>query len=153
MPQVLRPRGARQATPVTNTELFFDLVYAFAVTQLSAAADPARAGRGGDADAHLVMVAGVIAVAVAIERAGARPLGVLTPGVAAVLLAGPAIYLAGNAWFHATVTGRLPRSRLAGIGVLALLIPAGLAAGPLALLPLATVVVLLLAVTGRARRR
>ena len=31
----LRPRGAGDEQPITTTELFFDLVYVFAVTQLS----------------------------------------------------------------------------------------------------------------------
>jgi low temperature requirement protein LtrA len=118
--------------------------------RIAAAADPARAGRGGYAYAHLVMVAGIIGLAVAIEHASAHPLGALTPATATVILAGPAIYLAGNAWFHATVTGDLPRSRLTGIGVLALLIPVALAATPLVLLLLATLVVLVLAFVSRA---
>jgi low temperature requirement protein LtrA len=117
--------------------------------QIAAAADPARAGRGGYAYAHLAMVAGIITLAVAIERASAHPLGALTPATAAVILAGPAIYLGGNAWFHTTVTGRPPRSRLAGIGVLALLIPVSLAVGPLVLLLSASLLVLGLAVAGR----
>jgi len=34
-PTVLRERGADAAPPVTSMELFFDLVYVFAVTRLS----------------------------------------------------------------------------------------------------------------------
>jgi low temperature requirement protein LtrA len=121
--------------------------------QIASAADPAKAGRGGYAYAHLVMVAGIIALAVAIEHTSTHPLGHLSAATAAVILASPAIYLAGNAWFHATVTGGLPSARLAGAGVLALLIPVALVASPLVLLALATLVVLILALAGGAPYR
>jgi low temperature requirement protein LtrA len=65
---------------------------------------------GGSAYAyfHVPMVAGVIVTAIAAELPIAHP-GDVTAGTAAVILGGPAVYLAGNALFLWTVcshTGR-----------------------------------------------
>jgi low temperature requirement protein LtrA len=123
-----------------------------AADAIASAADPARAGRGGYAYAHAIMVAGIIVVAVAIELTSAHPLGHTPVATAAVILAGPALYLAGNTLFNTFVTEQLPWSRLAGIGVLALLIPAAPVVSPLVLLLLATLVTLVLALTAGTSR-
>jgi low temperature requirement protein LtrA len=116
------------------------------------APDPARMGRAGYAYAHGIMVGGVIVVAVAIDLTIAHPTGTTSSAAAAVILGGPAIYLAGNALFNYSLTGRTPWSRLIGIGVLALLVPLALAAEPLALSAAATLVTLTLALaTGSPR--
>ena len=116
------------------------------------APDPARVGRAGYAYAHGIMVGGVIVVAVAIDLTIAHPTGTTSTAAAAVILGGPAIYLAGNALFNYSLTGRTPWSRLVGIGVLALLVPLALAAEPLALSAAATLVTLTLALaTGSPR--
>ena len=57
----------------------------------------ARMGRSGYAYAHAIMVAGVIVVAVGIRLAIGDPEGSSTTAVAATVLGGPAIYLAGDA--------------------------------------------------------
>ncbi|MGH3500037.1 MAG: low temperature requirement protein A [Nocardioidaceae bacterium] len=119
---------------------------------LAAAADPARAGRGGYTYAHVIMVAGIIVVAVAIDHTIVHPRGDLSVATAAVTLAGPAIYLAGNILFNVLVTGHVPRSRLAGIAALGVLIPVAVVVSPLVLMLLATLVILTLAVTSGAPR-
>jgi low temperature requirement protein LtrA len=111
------------------------------------APDPARLGRAGYAYAHGIMVGGVIVVAVAIDLTIAHPAGPTSRAAAAVVLGGPAIYLAGNALFNYALTGRMPWSRLTGIGVLALLVPLALVAEPLVLSAAATLVTLTLALT------
>jgi len=113
---------------------------------LAHAPDPARLGRAGYAYAHGIMVGGVIVVAVAIDLTIAHPTGP-TSRAAAVILGGPALYLAGNALFNYALAGRTPWSRLIGIGALALLVPLALVAEPLVLGAAATLVTLTLALT------
>jgi low temperature requirement protein LtrA len=119
---------------------------------ITRAPDPARLGRAGYAYAHGIMVGGVIVVAVAIDLTIAHPTGPTSRAAAAVILGGPAIYLAGNALFNYALTGRTPWSRLTGIGVLALLVPLALVAEPLVLSAATTLVALTLALaTGSPR--
>jgi low temperature requirement protein LtrA len=112
--------------------------------------DSARLGRTGYAYAHAVMVAGVIVVAVAIDLVTTAPRGTLAGATAAVILAGPAIYLAGHALFSFTLSGELPTTRLLGILALAALSPLALAASPLALEAAAVLAVALVLLAGGA---
>jgi low temperature requirement protein LtrA len=112
---------------------------------ISHSVDPTRMARAGFAYAHAIMVAGVIVVAVAIELTMDEPGGETSAAGAAVILGGPALYLAGNALFNFAITGRAPRSRLVAIVLLALLIPLAALVDPLALSISATLVVLALA--------
>jgi low temperature requirement protein LtrA len=119
---------------------------------IARAPDPARVGRAGYAYAHGMMVGGVIVVAVAIDLTLAHPTGPLSTAAAAVILGGPALYLAGNALFNYALAGQVPWSRLLGIGLLALLVPLALVAAPLALSAAATLVIVALALaTGSPR--
>ena len=72
---------------------------------------------------HVVIVAGVIACAVAADLIIAHPDGHIEAKYVAVLVGGPALYLFGNAMYKCVVYGRWPRSHLAGMVVLALLVP------------------------------
>src|SRR5581483_4384829 len=65
----------------------------------SASADPGRIARSGYTYLHIPIVAGIIVTAVADERTLAHAGGPITPETAAVILGGPALYLAGNAAF------------------------------------------------------
>jgi low temperature requirement protein LtrA len=107
--------------------------------------------RAGYAYAHAIMVAGVIVVAVAIERTMLNPHGDTSTATAAVILGGPALYLAGNALFNFALTGVTPRSRLVGIVLLAALVPLAAVVGPLVLSVAATLVVLALALATTMR--
>ena len=104
-----------------------------AALTISRSLDPARMGRAGYAYALAMMIAGVIVVAVAIERTMVDPRGNTAAATAAVILGGPALYLAGNALFHFALTGQTPRSRLIGIVLLAALVPLAAVAEPLVL--------------------
>ena len=80
----------------------------------------------------------------------------VTPTIGALILLGPALYLAGNSLFNWSLTQRVPRSRLVAIGVLVVL---GLVAGRATVLQLsvmATLVIIAIAAwdawAGRARR-
>jgi low temperature requirement protein LtrA len=87
----------------------------------------ARTGRSAYAYAHAVMVAGVIAVAVAIHLAIANPRAASDAFSAAVLLGGPALYLTGLGMFKRTAQLASGWPLLAGITVLGLLSAVALA--------------------------
>jgi low temperature requirement protein LtrA len=106
-----------------------------------AAEDSTRLARGAYAYAHAVMVAGVIVAAVGDEEAIAHPNDDLHADVALVILAGPALFLAGIAMFRWTLTGRVPPAPLLGIGLLAVLAAVATVATPLVLSALATLAV------------
>jgi low temperature requirement protein LtrA len=108
--------------------------------------DPTRIGRTGYAYAHGIMVGGVIVVAVGIELTIGHATGATSAAAAWVILAGPALYLAGNSLFKYTLAGRPPVSRLVAIAVLALLTPLAAVVDPLALSTAAAVVTVTLAV-------
>lgn len=74
---------------------------------------------------HVVTVAGVIACAVGDELVIAHPTGHTATTTAVVLTAGPALFLIGNALDRRVMLGRVPRSRVAAVLALALLVPAG----------------------------
>jgi low temperature requirement protein LtrA len=69
--------------------------------------------------AHLVMVAGIVVISVGDELAIRHPLGHTPPAWIAVILGGPALFLAGRAIFEYTVFNRVSPDRVAGILVLA----------------------------------
>ncbi|MFG2059565.1 low temperature requirement protein A [Micromonospora sp. NPDC048930] len=119
---------------------------------IAASAEPARLARWASY-AHLVMLAGVVVAAVGAELVIAHPLGHTPPAWIAVILGGPALYLAGRAHFEYAVFGRVSRSRPIGVLVLGALTPAML---PLPPLPVATAPALVLtgiAISDAARAR
>jgi len=116
-----------------------------AARAISRSVDPTRVARAGYAYAHAIMVAGVIVVAVAIERTMVEPGGETSTATAAVILGGPALYLAGNALFNFALTGEAPGSRLVGIVLLVALVPLAAVVEPLVLSIAATLVLLALA--------
>ncbi len=94
---LLRLRGGPDSGRVGAIELFFDLVFAFAVTQLSHAL-PGRIARLAYTFLHVLIIAGII-------------------------VGGPAIYVLGNALFKWVTNERPlpPLSHVAGLVLLALL--------------------------------
>ncbi|MFC4017549.1 low temperature requirement protein A [Micromonospora sp. GCM10011542] len=114
------------------------------------ARQPATIGRSA-ADTHLVMVVGLAAVAVGHELVVDHPLEHPPMAWLAVVLGGPALFLAGRARFEYEVFGRVSRSRWIAILVLLVL------SAPLLLLPAlaaaATAVLVLLAVAVADARR
>jgi low temperature requirement protein LtrA len=107
---------------------------------IASATDPGRLGRSAYTYFHLPMVAGIIVTAVADEITVANPGGAIQAGTAAAILGGPALFLAGHALFKWSLSGRIYPSRLVGIAALGVLTPVALAATPLLLAFLATLV-------------
>ncbi|GGR77739.1 membrane protein [Micromonospora fulviviridis] len=68
---------------------------------------------------HLIMVAGIGGMAVTSHLVVMRPFGETPPSWAAVILGGPALFLVGRGVLDYTVFGRISRSRLAGLVLLA----------------------------------
>jgi low temperature requirement protein LtrA len=115
---------------------------------IAAAADPRRV-TFLTIYSHVVMVAGVVTIAVGDELVIQHPLGHANPARIAVLLGGPALFLAGRAIFDYAVFGRFFRPRLIGALALAAIAPAmvllpSLAVATAAAVILAVVVALIL---------
>jgi len=104
--KLLRQRGHEEAR-LGMVELFFDLVFVFAVTQL-----------------HALIVGGVIVGAVGDELLLTHPEH-LSSTTVAVVIGGPALYLVGNALFKWVTNDRRapPRSHMVGLALLLALLP------------------------------
>jgi low temperature requirement protein LtrA len=94
------------------------------------APEPARPGQVA-AFAHLVMAAGVVIIAAGDTIVIAHPTGHTRPAWVALILSGPALFLAGRASLDYTVFARVSWSRVIGLAALAALAPALLFAPPL----------------------
>ena len=134
--------------------IYFDRGAELAQELIAASEDPGRLGRSAYSYFHIPMIAGIIVAAAADEELIAHPLDPATAETAALILGGPALYLAGNALFKWSLWEHVPWSRIAAIGALAALIPVAVVSSALALSVCATAVVVALAVrdTVRARR-
>jgi low temperature requirement protein LtrA len=113
---------------------------------IAASDDPGSLARLAYTYLHLPLVAGIIVVAVGDELVLAHPAGHTDAKTAAVLIGGPALYLAGNLLFKRVSARHFPLSHLVGLGLLALLIPVAAVASPLALSGATTLVLVIVAV-------
>ncbi|MBM7490314.1 low temperature requirement protein LtrA [Micromonospora luteifusca] len=102
---------------------------------------------------HLIMVAGIVGAAVTSHLVVGRPLGETPPSWAAVILGGPALYLVGRGVLDFTVFGRISRSRLVGLVLLACVAPAAPLLPPVLVALLAMTVLALIAVANLASTR
>lgn len=114
------------------------------------AAHPATIGRSA-ADTHLVMVIGVVSTAIGYELVNEHPTGHNQVGWLAMILGGPALFLAGRARFEYEVFGRVSRSRWIAILVLVVIAPV-LRPGPPLVAAVAAPLVLLAVAVADARR-
>ncbi|MDZ5441673.1 low temperature requirement protein A [Micromonospora sp. 4G57] len=121
---------------------------------IAAVPDPDRLARSASY-AHLVMVAGIVVTAVGDQLVIVQPLGQTRPAWIAVILGGPALFMAGRALLEYEVFKRVPRDRPVALFVLAAMSPAMLLVPPLLVAVAATLVLALNAVSDatRARRR
>jgi low temperature requirement protein LtrA len=103
--------------------------------------------------AHPVMVAGVVAISVGDELVIRHPSGHTEPAWIAVVLGGPALFLAGRAILEYAVFGRVSRDRVIGVVVLAAISPAMILVPPLLVALAAAVVLAAVAVADAARAR
>jgi low temperature requirement protein LtrA len=83
---------------------------------------------------HLVMVAGLVVTAGANNLVIRHPLGETRPSWAAVILAGPALFLIGRVLLDKIVFAGIDRARVVGLVVLAGLGPAATQLSPIVLM-------------------
>ena len=113
--------------------VYFNIGAERASRLIASSDDPGRLARSGYTYIHILIVAGIILTAVGDELVLQHPSGHASAGAVATIVGGPALYLAGNALFKRLSAPYLPLSHLVGLGLLALLVPAGLYVSPLAL--------------------
>lgn len=126
--------------------IYFNIGAERASRHIAASADPGRLGRLAYTYVHILIVAGIIITAVADELVLAHPLGHAGAKTVAAVLGGPALFLAGNIFFKLCAAGRPPLSHLAGLVLLAALIPAAAELPPVALAAAATAVLIVVGV-------
>jgi len=133
--------------------IYFDIGAERGSHRISHSDDPGRLARIAYTYIHLLIVAGIIVGAVADELVLAHPAGHAEGAAVATLLGGPALYLLGNTLFKWTTAGRIPLSHLAGLLLLAVLIPASGSLSPLLLGTATTAVLIVVAVWERLSLR
>ena len=119
---------------------------------VAAAPDPLRVGVSSG-NAHVVMVAGIVAISVGDDLVIRHPFEHTQPAWIAVILGGPALFLAGRAILEYAVFSRVSADRAIGIVALAAISPAMIRTPPLVVALAATVVLAGVAVADAARAR
>ena len=117
--------------------LYFGATAEHARATISTSDDPGRLARDAYTYAHLPIVAGIIATAVANHLLVAEPHEAPNGVGVAMILGGPALYLLGESLFGWRITGTANAKRLAVAALLILLVPLG---GELSALQLSVVV-------------
>ena len=139
------------AGAITLWWLYFDRSADAAAGVIAASNDPGRLGRSAYHWIHPVMVAGIIVVAAADQIVVRDPGKIASAAAAWMILGGPALYLAGHAAFKWEVWRVVPRGRLAGVVVLALLAPLARSIPELGLAACAAAVVIAVASSDHQR--
>ncbi len=118
--------------------LYFDVSAEAGSRAISESHDPGRIARLAYTYVHLPLVAGIIVAAAADELVLAHPTGQTDGPATITILGSAAIYLTGHALFAWSITGRVPMPSIAGVGVLALLVPVAPRVAPVVLMIAAT---------------
>jgi low temperature requirement protein LtrA len=129
--------------------IYFDRGSETGARHISRSAEPGAMARLGYTYLHALIVGGVVLSAVADELLLAHPDHHAGPMALLLILGGPALFLAGTGFFKKIWLGWFPLSHRVGLGVLALLAPAGLLVSQGVLGGLATLALILVAVWER----
>ncbi|MFL5735306.1 MAG: low temperature requirement protein A [Chloroflexia bacterium] len=113
--------------------IYFDRSADYASAVISHSPDPGRLGRSAYTYFHLPMVAGIIVTAVGDDLIIAHPMEATSASTAAVILGGPALFLAGHALFKRAVFNHVTMARPAAVLALIVLAPVSLVVSPLVL--------------------
>ncbi|MBS0488968.1 MAG: low temperature requirement protein A [Proteobacteria bacterium] len=127
---VLTAFGAAFAASVAMWWIYFDAAAERASRTFASSDDPGKIARLAYTYFHLPLVAGIVVSAVGDELALVHPNGHVDLKTGAVLLAGPALYLAGDLLFRRVTTQRIPRAHVVALAALAALVPAAGALSP-----------------------
>jgi low temperature requirement protein LtrA len=119
---------------------------------VAAAPDPLRVGISS-VFLHLAMVAGLVVISAGDELVITRPARPIQPAWIAVILGGPALFLAGRALLEYLVFSRVSKDRVIGVLVLAAVSPVMVFAPPLLAAVAAAVVLAGVAIADTARAR
>ena len=111
--------------------VYFNIGAERASKRIAQSSDPGRLARSGYTYLHIVIVAGIIVSAVADELVLSHPTGHTELKSLLVIVGGPALYLVGTALFKTLTSTTIPLSHLLGLGLLARVAAAGMAASPL----------------------
>ncbi|QRG65360.1 low temperature requirement protein A [Brevibacillus choshinensis] len=128
--------------------IYFDATAKTGHHFIAHSADPGRVARSAYTYTHLLLVSGIILSAVGDELLLAHPVGHLDTKTAAVMLAGPALYLLGNMLFMRIAAGVVSTPYLAGIGVFIVLFPFATSMSPLLLSIIVTVALIVVSLWG-----
>jgi len=109
------------ASTVAMWWLYFRFGHERAAHRIEHDATPGNLARQAFTYAHIPILAGIIVDAVAVEFIFSHPHEVGDLGIAATILGGSGLFLAGNLWFKGATSGKAPLSHLAGIVLLILL--------------------------------
>lgn len=126
--------------------IFFNIGAERAADRIAASDDPGRLARVAYTYTFLLPIAGIIVTAVSDELVLAHPSGHTDLKTAATTIAGPALFLAGTMIFKRLLAGSRTLSHMVGLGLLALLVPAALAAPPLLLSAMSSAILVVVAV-------
>ncbi|QHW32026.1 low temperature requirement protein A [Paenibacillus rhizovicinus] len=103
--------------------IYFDMTAKTGHHFIAHSSDPGRIARSAYTYTHLLLVAGIIVTAVGDELLLAHPTGHAHAKAAAVILAGPALFLLGNMLFMRIVANVFPAPYLVGLLALAVIYP------------------------------
>lgn len=109
------------ASAVAMWWVYFNIGHERAAHLIEHDDDPGRIARLAFTYAHIPIIAGIVLSAVASELIVAHPGHHATVADAATVVGGPALFLAGNAWFKTVTWHHVPLSHLVGLGLLAAL--------------------------------
>jgi low temperature requirement protein LtrA len=138
---------------VTMWWIYFDVSADTATERIAEDKDPGRLARLAYTYFHMPLVAGIIVCAVADELVLKHPSGPTSPATAAIMIAGPALYVGGNALFKRAIGGGWPRSHLLGLVLLAGSIPLAGFLTPLGLTAFTTFALVVIAAVETVRLR
>ena len=125
--------------------IYFNAHADAAAEAIAASDDPGRIARHAYTYAHIPIVAGIIVTAAGDELAVAHALGHMETATLALIVGGPALFLAGGLWFKHSVFRVVSASRGGGLVMLALLALAAPLLTPLALSAAATAILAIVA--------
>ncbi|MFE9654938.1 low temperature requirement protein A [Micromonospora sp. NPDC006431] len=140
------------ATTVLLWRIYFYRAGQILGEAITASKNPNHLGRVA-AFAHWIMILGIVLTAVGYELVIPHPLGHTMPAWAAVILGGPALYVAGRAHFEYVVFARVSRPRIIGVLILIAAAPLMVFLPPLFVLLTAALVLAGIAATDAARAR
>ena len=141
--------GAFTASFVSSVAMwwiYFNIGAEAASRRIIDATDPGRIGRLAYTYIPIFIVAGIIVTAVADELVLAHPTGHTDAKTVVALLGGAALFLIGNILFKRATANRIPLSHLAGLALLAVLVPVSHIASPVLFSAATSLVLVLVAV-------